>query len=355
MLPEKLEFSLQSPTPRPALSDLTVAASCLRHSVRRGDCDVASSAVEAIWTAATHRLSRLLVRIAVSDIGIASPALLHRVISFVERGTRSWTRLEALKVVGDMALSPKCTAAADLVQIAYHSPRVARVRRETAEMDAHARVSFVLERRGSLFEEAVAACFLARGMAIKARARSTPASRRRFFAHCQEREENTGGVALAERAFLLTRGTEAVALALIAGARPEEGELLEVDRVAAADTAVGGVPTYAFDQHTLVGAWALTLAARKDREVKDWLKARVRFWEWHLSSLAYLLLRVEGSEVAHWAPSQIAQKVRQVRDSGHEFIRREHLEEGVALMRSKISVINELRQSAYDMRFAETK
>lgn len=295
------------------------------------------------------------MRLAISEIGVANPELLNRVIGLVERGTRSWTRLEALKVAAEMALSLKCTAAADLEEVARHSPKVARIRRDTAEMDADVRIAFVLERRGSLFEEAVAARFLARGAEIKARARSTQKQWRCFFAQCRDREGGGGVATLAERAFLLTRSAEAVALALVVGACPEVTQIAEDDRVLASDAIVGGVPAYAFDEHTLVGAWALTLAAKNDAEIKGWLRTSVRFWEWHLGALAYLLLRVEGSEVAHWAPSQIAQKIRQVRGSGHQFIRREQLDDGVALMRSKISAINEYRQSAYDMRFAETK
>lgn len=274
-------------------------------------------------------------------------------MGMVEGGTRSWTRLEALKVVADMTLSPKCTAAADLVLIAGHSPKVARMRRVTNEMEAQTRIAFVVERRGSLFEEVVAAHFLASGTATAGRARSTPQRRRCFFAHCHEREEGGGVVALAERAFLLTRSVEAVALALIASSRPEEASLREMDPGTESCPLVGGVPVYAFDEHTLVGAWALTLAARKDAEVKGWLKASVRFWEWNLGSLAYLLRRAEGNVVASWAPSALAQRIRQVADGGHSFIQREHLGHGVALMRSKISAINEFRQSAYDMRFAK--
>lgn len=286
---------------------------------------------------------------------MANAPLLYRVLAFVERGARSWTRPEALKLMTDMALSPKCTAAADIVEIAAHSPKVARMRREAAGMDASARIAFIVERRGTLFEDAVAAAFLAPSAPIKAGARSAPKYWRRYFAHCREREQQNGVTALAERAFLLTRSATSTALALVAGARPEEGERIAPEHDVGPEALLGGVPTYAFDTHTLVGAWALTLAAKNDSEIKGWLRASVRYWEWHLGALAYLLLRAESSEVAQWAPSQIAQKIRQVRDSGHQFIRREHLEEGIALMRSKISTINEYRHSAYAMRFAETK
>ena len=156
--------------------------------------------------------------------------------------------------------------------------------------------------------------------------------------------------ALARRMYEFDRSETSVGLCLLLGlpCEPEAAIASELP----VECLIGGAPSYAFDERTQVGAWALTLAAKEDAEFKAWLKHAVRWWEHRIEALAFLLHQVEGRATSRWCPTATTANLDVRRAIGHRSIRREMMRDGIDLMRAKIDAINSYRDRAYHMRFA---
>lgn len=332
----------------PALSDLVVGASLLSKAVRRGDRHYAEAAAVALSTNAPHRLIRAMVRIAAAEIGLANLALVGAVLDHAEAGFCSAGAEALIDLVGQLAVSPKCHGAADLIWIARDSPLVSLMRRHVREKCARDRITISLCRERSVEERAVAARFLATGPRGDDLCRRTRRDSDAFFAllGIVGRDERT---ALARRMYDLDRGEISVGLCLLLALPPEPESAIAYELPI--DCLIGGAPSYTFDERTLVGAWALTLAAKEDAELKAWLKHAVRWWEHRIEALAFLLHQVEGRATLGWCPTATAAKLDARRGVGHRGIRREMLRDGIDLMRMKIGAINNYRDRAYHMRF----
>lgn len=337
---------------QPALADLTVASSLVKKAIRRGDEANALAAARALWINAPHRMARSLVRVAVDEIGLANLALVETVLRHVEVGARSWNWTELARIVVQLAASAKCHGASDVMAIARHSPKVSITRDAVLAMDATDRITFASLQEHSLEERAVAIRFLAPGPRGDDPCRTSKRLARDFLTAMRSIAHDAGQIDVAECAFWIDRSEGALGLALLLAHRSDDAPAIFAETAPSPVTVVGGIPSYAFDRHTLVGAWALTLAAKNDVEIKSWLKHAVRWWENRICALAYLLEVVEGGAAANWRPMKAATLLNERRADGHECIRKAFLEEGVHLMREKIGAIDRYRLSAYDMRFA---
>lgn len=333
--------------PIPALSDLVVATSLLSKAIRRGQRHYAEAAATALAMNAPHRLIRAVVRIAAAEIGLANLPLVVIVLDHAGTGFNRLGAETVVGLVGQLTVSPKCHGAADLMSVARDSPLVSLMRKHVADKCARDRVVISLCREHSLEERAVAARFLAAGPRGDDLCRRTRRDSDSFFTLLSVAGRDDRA-ALAKRLFEFDRSETSVGLCLLLGL-PRELEAAIACEVPV-ECLIGGAPSYAFDEKTLVGAWALTLAAKEDAEFKAWLKHAVRWWEHRIEALAFLLHQVEGRATSRWCPTATTAKLAVRRAIGHRSIRREMLRDGIELMRVKIGAINSYRDRAYHMR-----
>lgn len=333
----------------PALSDLVVATSLLSKAVRRGARRYAEAAAAALATNAPHRLIRAMVRAAAAEIGLANLELVGAVLDHAAAGFNSVGAEALIELVGQLTASAKCHGAADLMSIARDSPLVSLMRGHVREKSPRDRVAISLCRENSVEERAVAARFLATGPRGDDLCRRTRRDSADFLALLSI-VGSDDRPALATRMYDLDRSETSVGLCLLLALPPEPVAAIACE--VSTECLIGGAPSYAFDERTLVGAWALTLAAKEDAELKAWLRHAVRWWEYRVQALGFLLHQVEGRATPRWHPTATTAKLDARRAWGHRSIRREMLQDGIDLMRVKIDAINSYRDRAYQMRFS---
>ena len=337
---------LTTPTPLPCERD--IARSALQKAIRRGETSTALRAVATLLADRGASVWRALTIIALEDLGVAGIDVLARVV--VAARDRQWRRLQggdwpvAATVVRQMAESPHCQAACDLLMWATNDPARDRSRADALDGDAAQLTEVVVDEASGLINRALAALALGGGLAAGQRF-GDPAA---VFHTLMELECCSLVVATCEAAWRISRNPMAFMLPMLWPL------WMAVDQERGADddippaAEVHGVPGYAMDRFTRVGRRVLGRFVADDRGFVSLCDAAGVAPTKRLDVAGDLLFLAEGSPVASRATWSVGDTLRvPFRPLQGVLLLGECCGAGLAHMRAQAPAIDELRQQHF--------
>ena len=242
------------PIPEPMRCDRYIARSALQKSVRRGEVQIAQNALANLMSTSASSIWRHLTIIAMEDVGAVGIDILARIVSASR--DRNWREVHrgdwavASLLVRQMAESAHCQAACDLQLHALYSPRLERARANSQDQDIRSLLAILSDTSRPLEARAVAAMAVGGGLIDGQHLRDAGAA----FCTMAKNGRASHVAALCHAAWRITRNPMALTLPLIWEKWSANEESALRDDALFGSSIYGGVPAYALDQYTRVGA-----------------------------------------------------------------------------------------------------
>lgn len=265
------------PAVDPMGADQWIAMSALQKGIRRGREEVAIQAAATLLLNAPDRLWRRLGGIAFEDVGLADlDAVGMTVAALAGKRFRALLGGEwavASFVVSALTRAPKCRASDDLLMTGERHPNYATARRELATLSTRELLA-ICTGAEELPVRALAAWY---GLGIFRPSRWLHGRRgdpQAVFDHLFNHGQSPTVVAVAREGYRRTGDPLAAFLPLLWPSRQSEPTTTADDEIPS-ETDVNGVPGWALDRYSRVGADCLKAFMAGNTETARWVKANV--------------------------------------------------------------------------------
>lgn len=336
----------ETPAPDPLPHDSYIARSALQKAIRRGLTDLALRAAARLLQLDGRVLWRRLVVIALEDLGPAQADLLARIVAAGRdpawrlRHGGDW--VVAAELVRQACEGTRCASANDLYNIAVNDPALDAFKGSLCDATPADLLTLAVDEARPFGERGVAVLLMlgeSCGPAAPDHIRADPTA----VFHAFARAGHISHVAMAYHgAYRATRLALApLGLALWRSANSAETTAADDDLTAL--NWAGEVPTACLDQYTRGGKAAL---GRYVVESSAWAafarRAGVKRTE-NVAAAGELLFRAEGAQLAARRQWQGGLKLRAASASLGCFMPWGGVEEGIALIRRQLPLIDDLR------------
>jgi hypothetical protein len=257
--------------PVPLVCDRWQARSALQKAVRRGDVEIAQSALATLHTEDVRAMWRHVVIIALEDVGVSSIDTLTRVVAASRN--RAWRTTHggdwavASFLVSEMARGQHCQAACDLLMRVLNDPAWASARLEALDSDITELTAMLADRHSKLSRRAAAALALGGGLAEEQRQRQPGA----VFEILSDGPSHVA--ATAHAAWKASGNPMAFLLPLVWTEWREANGPCEDDDPLAPAAMAGPLPGYALDRFTRLGGRVIRALIAADADLRLVLKA----------------------------------------------------------------------------------
>jgi hypothetical protein len=343
-----------APAPQALPCDRWLARSALQKAIRRGQTEIALSALAALLEQDRYGVWRHLIVIALEDVGVAGMDTVARVVAASRnRPWRKTMRGEwavASFLVRQMAEGLHCQAACDLLLRAKNCPALELDRTNALDAERAELGSLLNDSAACLEKKGVAALALGGGLAEEQRQRD-PAT---VFDLIEAQGYSSHVVATCRAAWRITRNPMAFLLPLV-WQEWMKSEFHEVrDDPIPPVRMIGGVPSYAMDQFTRVGGQVARAYLAHDERMGPLLDGAGIPKSQRPKVLGDLLFLLEGSSLRRRVTWPLADALRlPVRMLPGTTKLDAALNEAMAQLRSNRPLIAQLRSHLYHQMRAE--
>lgn len=299
-----------APPPNPLPCDAWIARSCLQKAIRRADAHVALRALATLLQTAPGRPWKALVVIALEDIGVVGIDLLAKVVvaarsKYVRESLGGDWRVAA-ELVQQMAASPHCQAACDLLMRATNDPAHERDRIDALDSDFGTRIEQLAD---VALDPRRRACF-ALSIAGEVGAGQDTAQPTAVFQRLADVGRCSLVVATSEAAWRVCRNPMALLLPLLWPDWMDVRDARLVDDSIPAGAVIGEVPSYSVDQFTRSGLRVLRAFVSREPSLQTLLAAAgVPPMDWY-RTVGDLLFLAEGSALCSRVAWPLANDLR---------------------------------------------